>query len=83
MSGTAGGAGEAAEEEAGSALIEAGSTAAIPDAIETVRALEAGDTVKVFTSPWAGEVRIVSEAKADSYEVDEQWFERSQLEFQF
>jgi hypothetical protein len=50
---------------------------------ETVRALEAGDTVKVLTGPWAGEVRIVSEAKADSYEVDEQWFERSQLEFQF
>ena len=50
---------------------------------ETVRALEAGDTVKVLTGPWAGEVRIVSGAKADSYEVDEQWFERSQLEFQF
>ena len=50
---------------------------------ETVRALEAGDTVKVLTGLWAGEVRIVSDAKADSYEVDEQWFERSQLEFQF
>ena len=82
-SGPAGGAGEAAEEEAGSALIEAGSTTASPDAIETVRALEAGDTVKVLTGTWAGEVRIVSEAKAETYEVDEQWFERSQLEFQF
>jgi hypothetical protein len=39
--------------------------------------------VKFLTGPWAGEVRIVSEAKADSYEVDEKWFERSQLEFQF
>ena len=55
----------------------------VPGVGETVRALEAGDTVKVLTGPWAGEVRIVSEAKADSYEVDEKWFERSQLEFQF
>ena len=50
---------------------------------ETVRALEVRDTVKVLTGQWAGEVRIVSGAKADSYEVNEQWFERSRLEFQF
>ena len=39
-------------------------------ACETARTLTAGDTVKILTGPWAGEVRIVSEARAGSYAVD-------------
>ena len=69
--------------DAGGPTPKAGSTATGPNTIETVRTLEAGDTVKIVAGPWAGDLRIVSEAEAGSYEIDEQWFERSELEFQF
>ena len=48
-----------------------------------VRTLTAGNTVRILTGPRTGELGIVSEAKDGSYEVDDQWFERSQVELQF
>ena len=52
-------------------------------ACETARALEAGDTVKILAGQRAGAMEIVTEVQAGSYEVDEHWYERSALEFQF
>ena len=41
------------------------------------------DIVKILVGDRAGEKGVVSEVGADGqYEVDDQWFERSQLEFQ-
>ena len=48
-----------------------------------VDALRVTDTVKILTGPRAGALEIVTDVKAGLYEVDEQWFERSQLEFRF
>ena len=45
--------------------------------------LKVSDTVKLLVGDSAGQMGVVSEVGADGqYEVDEQWFERSELEFQ-
>ena len=45
--------------------------------------LKVSDTVKLLVGDSAGQMGVVSAVGADGrYEVDERWFERSQVEFQ-
>ena len=74
----------AGNPEAQGEIPEPADSTAAPAAFEAARVLKAGDTVKLLTGSRAGELGLVTEATAGDCEVDaEQWFARSQLEFQY
>ena len=54
-----------------------------PGVSEAAGTLAPLDTVKILAGPRTGELGVVSEVKAGSCEVDEEWFALSQVEFQF
>ena len=70
--------------EAQGEIPEPADSTATPAAFEAARVLKAEDTVKLLTGSRAGALGIVTEVAAGDCEVDaEQWFARSQLEFQY
>ena len=74
----------AGSPEAQGEIPEPADSTAAPAAFEAARVLKAGDTVKLLTGSRAGELGLVTEATAGDCEVDaEQWFARSQLDFEY